>query len=596
MKIWFLEDPARLAAEREAIETLAKSSGWLAGYAWRIDFANNHLLLDAEIQAHGATYALVMTYPATFPETPPFIKPKDPKESLSSHQYGDGTLCLEWGPDNWVSSLTGVHLLESAHKLLSQENPRGTGTRETVPSRHELTLGQTIRSEDYRLWVEPAALPFFAALPDGATGSVKANITLAGEATVALLHSVSANNGTTWSSGLLPRRLPELTSSWVQQGVFLKTSTGALAMGALSKTDDLELLLGVALPGHAVSVKDGLYGIAADFKPVFLLLIAPDNRLHMYRTRIGSDRLQRFVEVRDDNDGAVRSLDVETLANKKMAIVGLGSVGSKVALSLARAGVGHFVFVDDDILLPGNLVRHTGDWMDIGQHKVDGTRDAIARLRRDTTVEVFRSKLGTQESNTTLNRVLTAIGGCDLVVDATAVPAVFNMLSAVAATYARPLVWCEVFAGGIGGLVARSRPNLDPAPQTMRAQFHAYTAQLPPVEPQTAKDYVAVQKDGTVFVASDADVGVIAAHTARFALDTLLQPTASDFPYSMYLIGLKKGWAFNAPFETIPLDIGPHIKPPEKAVSEQTVQDNHAFLRSLLPKEHGTDPDPSHPN
>ena len=120
--------------------------------------------------------------------------------------------------------------------------------------------------------------------------------------------------------------------------------------------------------------------------------------------------------------------------------------------------------------------------------------------------------------------MLTALGGCDLIVDATAAPAVFNLLSAVVTTYTRPLVWCEVFAGGIGGLVARSRPGLDPAPQTMRAQFHAFTAQLPPVEPQTAKDYAAVQEDGTVFVASDADVGVIAAHTARFALDALLRP------------------------------------------------------------------------
>ena len=59
------------------------------------------------------------------------------------------------------------------------------------------------------------------------------------------------------------------------------------------------------------------------------------------------------------------------LSKRRVGVVGLGSLGSKVAASLARAGVGHFTVVDEDILHAGNLARHDGDWRDVGLHKAD---------------------------------------------------------------------------------------------------------------------------------------------------------------------------------------------------------------------------------
>ncbi len=47
-----------------------------------------------------------------------------------------------------------------------------------------------------------------------------------------------------------------------------------------------------------------------------------------------------------------------SIGKEWVAIVGIGSVGSKIAVSLARSGVRNFVLVDDDILAPQNLVRH----------------------------------------------------------------------------------------------------------------------------------------------------------------------------------------------------------------------------------------------
>jgi threonine dehydrogenase-like Zn-dependent dehydrogenase len=46
------------------------------------------------------------------------------------------------------------------------------------------------------------------------------------------------------------------------------------------------------------------------------------------------------------------------LSNKKIAIVGCGSVGSQVANMLAKAGVGELVLIDPDLLSADNIYRH----------------------------------------------------------------------------------------------------------------------------------------------------------------------------------------------------------------------------------------------
>jgi len=48
---------------------------------------------------------------------------------------------------------------------------------------------------------------------------------------------------------------------------------------------------------------------------------------------------------------------IETI-NKKIVIVGCGSLGSKIAMHLGRAGFGHITFIDDEVMSPHNAARH----------------------------------------------------------------------------------------------------------------------------------------------------------------------------------------------------------------------------------------------
>ncbi len=92
-----------------------------------------------------------------------------------------------------------------------------------------------------------------------------------------------------------------------------------------------------------------------------------------------------------------------------MALVGCGSAGSKIGVSLARSGVGHFVLVDDDVLLPGNLVRNEMDWRDVGGHKADVLADRLKLVNPAATADARRLRLSAQEASGSAAAALRAL-------------------------------------------------------------------------------------------------------------------------------------------------------------------------------------------
>jgi adenylyltransferase/sulfurtransferase len=71
----------------------------------------------------------------------------------------------------------------------------------------------------------------------------------------------------------------------------------------------------------------------------------------------------------------------ERLLKSNVLIIGLGGLGSPVAMYLAAAGVGHLLLCDFDVVELSNLQRqiiHNTD--DIGQSKVESARDSLFAL------------------------------------------------------------------------------------------------------------------------------------------------------------------------------------------------------------------------
>src|SRR6185295_12585117 len=139
------------------------------------------------------------------------------------------------------------------------------------------------------------------------------------------------------------------------------------------------------------------------------------------------------------------------------------------------------------------------------------------------------------ESSGSIESLIERLAECDLVIDATAESSVFNYLCAVVSISNKPLLWAEVFGSGFGGLIARHRPTLEPAPASMRRMIESWCAEQGKEVPRAAHDYAG--SGDMPAIADDADVSAIAAHACRLAIDTLLDPENSEFPYSVYMIG-----------------------------------------------------------
>ena len=102
--------------------------------------------------------------------------------------------------------------------------------------------------------------------------------------------------------------------------------------------------------------------------------------------------------------------------------------------------------------------------------------------------------------------------------------------------------------------MGRLRPDIEPPPHAARRQYLAWCRSQGVLWHGLGDEYDALREDGPPLIADDGDVGVIAAHTARMAVDVLVRGNTSNFPYPAYVIGLAKDWVFSAPFDTRPID------------------------------------------
>lgn len=79
-------------------------------------------------------------------------------------------------------------------------------------------------------------------------------------------------------------------------------------------------------------------------------------------------------------------LESTVMLQKKAVFVGCGSVGSLVAVELAKAGVGNFMLIDNDVFGYHNICRHQCGIYDVGHFKTDALADRIFQINPYATV------------------------------------------------------------------------------------------------------------------------------------------------------------------------------------------------------------------
>lgn len=572
---WAMEDPARFLREKAELDRLEAEEGWLST-GWRMS-EDGSIEVDIDMAILGRIFAGRMTYPETFPDSPPYICPRERSERWSGHQYGaGGPLCLQWRADNWHSDVTGADMVRSAQELLSTEHHPELPN--TVPSAHRVTEGQRMRGAARRFVATSEFLAMCTALPLPSTRTrLKSSTVYSANAAVmfaakladaqdVLKHVADIPEGLTKFGPLFSLR----SDGWVFRSGILDQWQSVGSAEALIRV----------LAEAGFDTGDILVQKAGRYKARTIILLGTGwSSLRVFH--IDSGEQPELVESRivwpSPSDFRL-SEESQQLADVRVGIVGHGSVGSKVAVSLARSGVRRFLLVDDDYLAPGNTVRHELSWAYVGAHKACAVSDALLLVAAGVQVDVRTTRLAGQESAVTTAAALKDLSNCDLLIDATANPEVFLLLAGVAKRHRTPLCWGEIFAGGYGGMIARARPGHDPNPLAVRDAYHTYLETLPNAPFKNAAGYDGSEEQP--LVAYDSDVGFVATALTRLAIDTALSRDPSEFPYSVYLLGMRSEWIFQAPFDTRPVDV--QGQGWERGETAGSVEDRLTVVEALL--------------
>ncbi len=525
--VWWRRLPERLLEEDDRLGRL-QTEGLLSSYRWDLR-AGDDLHLIAVVPFPEGGQELEVQFPARYPGECPSVLPRPYGTSLSSHQFlGSGVLCLELGPDNWHPRHGAADMLRSAARLLAYEEINRV-VQVPIPSRHVDTLGADVRRTNGRLVVDASCMPVLdAGSPRVSVGYVRVSDTLP---------------LTFWLTELplatpVPAIPPAVASQGRSEGTYLRIRSSA--------------------PSPPTTVGELRSYIAAnamdpppDGASLTLVLLAREGRALEARWILDDMLLE--LGVVPVTLGAASARLPPTLAERasttRVGIVGLGSLGSKVAASLARAGVRSFALVDGDVFLPENVVRHDDGLLATGLLKIEAAKRRIISIASGPcTIDMFPHGVADASNASVHTKTLDALGAVDVLVDATANPDAFNALAALASDRRRLLVWGEVFEGGLGGVVGYASPDLTPCPSCVRAAFLAEAASWPPAPRSRVLVPYGAGDSANPVVATDADVTVLAGLLTGTVLDGLDGSLGLRTPVT--LLGLRGGWIFDHPLET----------------------------------------------
>jgi molybdopterin/thiamine biosynthesis adenylyltransferase len=141
--------------------------------------------------------------------------------------------------------------------------------------------------------------------------------------------------------------------------------------------------------------------------------------------------------------------DGPALRERRVAQFGAGALGGHLAVDLACSGLGFLRLIDDDQMLPGNVVRHAAGHHSVGIPKVIAVQHLIEDRAPWTEVDAVI------EGPRTPSRMVELMADVDLVIDATGSEAATLALSTAAVQAGVPVVSGALYRGGAVAKVTR---------------------------------------------------------------------------------------------------------------------------------------------
>lgn len=168
--------------------------------------------------------------------------------------------------------------------------------------------------------------------------------------------------------------------------------------------------------------------------------------LEVWPTVDGGIAVRRLYSGADTDaaKGARSGLLAPELRGRRVAVVGVGALGSFIADMLVRSGVRNLSLVDGDTVIPGNLVRHLVGPEAVGRSKVAAVKQHLVDRSGIAVADIAVI----DEPLTAGDTAVELLSGHDLVVNATADFATTALLHVTAQALSKRIVSAAIQNGG----------------------------------------------------------------------------------------------------------------------------------------------------
>lgn len=539
LQLWWEKYPDRYTRELEDLTE--------AGFAYQIDAAEQaagRLVLAVDAVVDGQHYALEARFPDTYPKSRFEVYARE--LALKRHQhYLEKNLCLIGGAtSNWSTQFTLAQLLQ---EQLPQVLKIGSAVDATVFKDEEEPQGEPL-SMYYGNLTDSAILVDSAwTIPVGADfGDLKIMVEKGGTPFRAGVHQVLHGHQ------VVAEAAPEIQRVYDGKQVI----TGHwMRLNEPPPTNDANAFLKIIFETHKQWVKaprPSVFGVV--FNEESAQGEYGDGWLFVLRTSKGVALVKPQYAGRRDLQARVPEL--LPLAEKRVSVVGLGSLGAPLAIELPRAGVGSLRLADFDAVDAGTTVRWPLGLSVAGKNKTTALRDFITANYPYTGVSTFQAGVGRLgKSDDYCDREnLEDLVDADLVVDATAEIGVQHILWEAALKASKPYVCVTATPGLWGGIVARIVPGKTGCWYCLQRRIDE--KDIVPAPMSLEPGVQGVGCGSPTFTGSGFDASFMALSATRLAAGILASDAGGypDMPWDVAVIALRddEGAAIPPTFTTYP--------------------------------------------
>lgn len=567
METWWQRYPDTFEAEKAALDTL--------GYPWSIDqasFDEGRLVIVVEAPDRaGGKLRLTAEFPATYPYFPPYVSLDEIVFARHQHPVGKNLCFLareaeEWEPERDTLAV----LIRDQLPLIQDINANAAADHVAEREDH---VGEPLSTFLTYQTNSVVIVPDDEPPKIHASGRlvVKYRPLPSSERTSGFLTgAISSVQDLNWQTLCGLTAIPP-SFSLTLDGYWIRLPARPEFVEEADLHRDLFNRMRAAIPAFEKTIKNGRRGL------MLLAGFLYEDEMQWRKSR--HDWI--FLYVRIDRE-AKRGRDVECtlfpirtdwggeqawtqrapallpLRKKSAVLFGLGSLGSPVAIHLARAGLGRLTMFDSDHLQVGNTIRWALGWQHAGLDKVAALAGYIQQEYPYTEAHGYKVHIGmisrpNGEFFSDYDLIRKQITDADIVVDASANHRVSHFLSDLARELGKPYVWLTTTHGCAGGIVGRQLTG------NKHGCWHCFLHGLAdksialPAEATTEK----IQPGGcsqATFVGAGINSDEIALLGARLAIATLCQEGGyPDFDWNVAVCDLQcEGTAIAPAWTTYP--------------------------------------------